>query len=116
MSDVVSDLSGCQVNIPNRFTDDILNLCIKDSSRGTKIFLDVSTELRNTVVESLPNMQVKKENLIKELKKIERMVSGNNYKINASPDEQASHSRKVISKFTCNLAEKIISFFTDDKS
>lgn len=97
MSDVVTDLSGYhKVEISEKFNDSTLNSCVQDCVRKTEIFLKVPDETRENIQLDLPNMQKKREKLLRELEKLKQRISGNNYRVKVSALSQDIHAKKVI--------------------
>lgn len=97
--EVIEDNSSCQVHVHEPLTELQLNNTIKDKVGDVTIELVVPEELLQSLVADLPKMEKKKEKLLKELEKMNKMISGSTYKVNATPEAQETHSKKVVWTF-----------------
>ncbi|XP_018564087.1 valine--tRNA ligase-like [Anoplophora glabripennis] len=96
--EIIQDLSACQaVNVSHQIEEVPLKNTVRDSVRDTEIYLVVPDELRRAIELDLPKMERKKEKLLKELEKMNKMISGDTYKVNATPEAQQIHSNKITS-------------------
>ncbi|XP_044269829.1 valine--tRNA ligase-like [Tribolium madens] len=66
-----------------------------DRVGDTLIQLVVPPELRKAFELDLPKLEEKKAKLVKELGKMNKMMSGENYKVKATPEAQKSHAKKI---------------------
>ncbi|EFA00421.1 valine--tRNA ligase [Tribolium castaneum] len=66
-----------------------------DRVGDTHIHLVVPPELRKAFELDLPKLEDKKTKLVKELAKMNKMLSGENYKLKATPEAQKSHAKKI---------------------
>ena len=70
---------------------------VKDRlASGTLIHLVVPADLRRSLELDLPKLEAKKAKLIKEMEKMNLMVSGDNYKVKATAEAQRTHAKKVV--------------------
>lgn len=96
-SQVIQDLSNLYSLRIIESEDAIKNNAdlVKDSIEDTKIYLYVPDELRKAFKSDSGKLDEKKGKLLKELEKLNKMMSGHSYKENASAQEQDIHSKKV---------------------
>jgi valyl-tRNA synthetase len=64
-------------------------------STSTQIFIAVPSELRNAFEVDLSKAESKKTKLVKELEKMNKMISGDNYRVKAKPEAQQMHAKKI---------------------
>ncbi|XP_057657718.1 probable valine--tRNA ligase, cytoplasmic isoform X2 [Diorhabda carinulata] len=96
-STVIQDLTGFNdIEVSNEVKDDFSKNCLKDKIGETKIYLEMSEEIRKTLQFDLDKMEKKKKKLEKELEKIKKMVSGSTYKMNVGLEKREIHSKKII--------------------
>lgn len=96
MPEVVADLAGChKIHISDTFEEKNLKSCLTETIRGVKIILNIPEDFRKKMEFDLPVMKKKKDKLVKELEKMNKMVSSKTYKEKATLDAQKEHSYKV---------------------
>src|SRR5699024_2752806 len=93
----IEDLSALhKLTIASEIGQSALKDAISDRVAGdTLIHLIVPSDLRKSLELDLPKLEAKKAKLIKEMEKMERMMSGDNYKVKATEEAQRTHARKV---------------------
>ncbi|XP_072386333.1 probable valine--tRNA ligase, cytoplasmic [Diabrotica undecimpunctata] len=95
---IIEDLTGFKdIRIDGTLPNEVVSTSLKDKSGNTYIYLQVSDEVKKSFQTDLLQIEKKKEKIIKELNKINKMVSGSTYKINASLEKQEIHSKKISS-------------------
>lgn len=95
--ETIQDLSACHnVDISNQINGCLLRNTARDTVRDTEIYLAVSDELKRALELDLSKMDKKKEKLLKELEKMNRMISGDTYQVNTTAEARQIHSDKVI--------------------
>lgn len=95
--DAIQDLSAChQVDVSDQINGVPLEDTARDSVRDTEIYLTVPDELKRALELDLPKMEKKKVKLLKDLEKMNRMISGDTYHANTTAEARQGHSAKVI--------------------
>lgn len=88
----MADLSAC----PSLFlTSHPPPDTVSDRIGDTFLHLVVPPELRKNFELDLPKLDEKRSKLVKELEKMNKMMSGENYKVKATPEAQKTHAKKV---------------------
>ncbi|CAH1281353.1 unnamed protein product [Diabrotica balteata] len=95
---IIEDLTGFKdIRLDGTLPDEVVSCSLKDKSGNTYIYLQVSDEVKKSFQTDLLQIEKKKEKINKELNKMNNMVSGSTYKINASLEKQEIHSKKISS-------------------
>ncbi|KAL3284472.1 hypothetical protein HHI36_018633 [Cryptolaemus montrouzieri] len=95
---IIEDLSKCNSIV---FQDNIINqqngsILVKDIlSNKVTIYLSIPENLRTSLQMDQKKLERQKENLTKELSKMNRMISGSTYELNVTLDVQKLHKKKV---------------------
>lgn len=112
LQEAIADLSVChRVNIMPQVDKAVIRNAVSDriGMANTLIYLLVPADLRQAVELDLPKLEAKKLKLIKELDKMNKMISGDNYKVKATAEAQQSHAQKVT--FTHSTYTFIVIFY-----
>ncbi|VEN34302.1 unnamed protein product, partial [Callosobruchus maculatus] len=94
-TNTIQDLSGCYKLTNGTADGSSMEKLVQDIVGDVTINLVVPEELKRAIEVDLPKVEEKKNKLIKSLTKMEKMISGETYIINATAEQQENHSKKI---------------------
>nr|XP_023015445.1 valine--tRNA ligase-like [Leptinotarsa decemlineata] len=95
-SDAIQDLAGCHsLTVTNESITAPYTTSVKDVVGVSTIHLQVPEDVLKHLQADLPKMNMKKEKLLKELEKLNEIVSAASYKINVGVERQEGNSKKI---------------------
>lgn len=97
-SETIEDLSSCdKVTFMNEIDTDLASKAILDTlGSNVKIYLFVPDEVRKSFESDVHILEKKRDKLMIELQKIEKIISADGYKIKASENTKQTNLKKVM--------------------
>ncbi|CAH1987427.1 unnamed protein product, partial [Acanthoscelides obtectus] len=93
--DTIQDLSACHKLTTDTIDESLAKNAVFDKVDDVTVHLVVPEELKKAVELDVPKLEKRKTRLLKDLEKMDKMISGETYSIKATAEEQESHSKKI---------------------